>query len=94
MMRLCALVCFSFLVVGCTSFTHQYLDEVTGKATQDEIRKKLGSPMEERALDTDDSVWHYRETGFSATSSSNYCYGYDLTFDTQKVLQRWNHGYC
>jgi hypothetical protein len=94
MMRLWTLACFSVLVIGCTSLTAQYLDEVTGKATQDEVRQKLRPPMEERTLSTGESVWQYRETGFSAAKSSNYCQGYNLTFDSQKVLKQWNRLYC
>jgi hypothetical protein len=95
MIRSWALVCFSVLVIGCTSWKVEYLDEVTGKATQDEVRKKLGPPMEERTLGTGESVWHYGYTGYSATAAgSYYCYGYNLTFDAQKVLKQWNRSSC
>jgi len=94
MLRLWRLVCLAVLVIGCTSWRIENLDEVTGKATQEEIRKELGPPVEERSLTTGESVWHYRIERYSTVSRATLCSGYDLTFDPQRVLQRWDHVDC
>ena len=96
--RGCALVWLSVLVLGCHSLTTSvcglYLEEVTGKATQEEVMQKWGPPKERRLLDIGESVWSYRFTSFSSMQSRMACEGYELRFDFQKVLKQWNHIYC
>jgi len=95
MIRLWALVCLGVLVIVCTYWRVQYLDEVTGGATQEDIRQKFGPPMEERNLDTGESVWLYQFTGHGIMIHANkWCEGYELRFNAQKVLSQWNHNYC
>ncbi len=94
MARLWVLVCLSVLVISCRSWSIQHLDEDTGRATQDEIRKKLGPPLEERTLSTGESIWHYRIEKYSTVSRATLCSIYDLTFDAQRVLQQWKNEDC
>lgn len=85
-----------FLFSSCTPWRVEYLEEVNGRATQDEIALKLGPPMSERTLGTSETVWLYRYTGAETNQhrGSTWCREYILRFDNQKILRQWNRQTC
>jgi hypothetical protein len=84
------------LSAGCTPWRAEYLEDVTGRATQDEITMKLGPPMAERNLSSGETVWLYRYTGANANQygGSTWCGEYVLKFDIDKILRQWNRQKC
>lgn len=84
------------LLSSCTPWRSEYLEKVTGRATQDEITLKLGPPMAERTLSTGESVWLYRYTGADVGQygGGTWCREYVLKFDTQKILRQWDRQKC
>ena len=90
------IIAASCLLSGCTPWRVEYLEEVTGRATQDEITLKLGPPMAERTLSTSETVWLYRYSGASVDQygGGTWCREYILKFDTQKILKEWNRQKC
>lgn len=92
MMRLWTLACLAVLVVGCTSSRGQYLDKARGMATQNEIERKWGPPMEERPLATGESMWLYRFKRYSTVQRTTICEVFELRFDLQSVLRQWDGG--
>lgn len=96
-MPLWLLVAAALLFSGCTSWRAEYLEEVTGRATQDEITLKLGPPMSERSLSGGESVWLYHYTGAPVGlygGGTKECWAYVLKFDIQKILRQWNSQKC
>jgi len=82
------------LFIGCTSLKGQYLQDVIGEATQEDIVQQFGPPTEERELPTGGKVWLYRFKRYSPVASSSVCEGYELRFDDQKILTQWNRFSC
>lgn len=52
-----------FVLVSCTPWRAEYLEDVKGKANQDAVVMRLGPPTNEKILSTGDAVWIYRYTG-------------------------------
>ena len=69
-----------------------YLEDATGKATQEEVVQKWGQPLEQRKLSSGESVWVYRETLHGAYGHEE-CQAYELIFNDQ-ILKRWNEARC
>ena len=69
-----------------------YLEDATGKATQEEVVQKWGQPLEQRKLSSGESVWVYRETLHGAYGHEE-CQAYELIFNDQ-ILKRWNEAHC
>jgi hypothetical protein len=89
---------FLILTIGCAVFIPKetlYLQSAQDRATQDEIRRQLGSPAVIASGEKGEAVWVYRvreeEPGSRWTSSGLWCDEYVLTFDRQAVLRRWTH---
>jgi len=85
-----------FLLSCCTPWRVEYLEEVTGRATQDEVAFKLGPPVSERTLSSGEIVWLYRYTGavVGQAGGNTWCREYVLKFDAQKILRQWNYQKC
>lgn len=83
-------------LVGCTPGRDAYLEDVSGKATQDEVVTRLGPPTKERTLSTGETVWAYRYSGveMGAGMGESWCHEYILTFSKQGVLKQWNRQRC
>ncbi len=84
---------FTVLLIGCAP-KDKYLNEATGKATQEEIMQKWGTPRDQRTLSTGESVWVYRELWNLGHGAGDECHEYEVTFDMQKVLKRWRSISC
>ena len=85
---------FTVVFPACTPFKVSYLEEVTRKATQEDIIQKWGPPTESHDLESGESAWGYRFKSFSSMASRVVCEGYDLLFDANRVLTKWNSVYC
>jgi outer membrane protein assembly factor BamE (lipoprotein component of BamABCDE complex) len=85
----------SVLLLSCTTLPDDYFKKNVGKATQEEVRAKLGDPDHRYQLDNGESKWVYIQHVSYATyltyanTDAETCYNYDLIFDSQKVLKSW-----
>lgn len=84
--------------VACALFTTKetrYLGSAQDRATQDEVRLRLGDPYRVFTEPTGETVWIYQvreeEPGSRWTSLGLWCDEYRLTFDRQAVLRQWSH---
>lgn len=93
------LVCVTLFGTGCSLFLADetnYLREAQGRATQDEVRRKLGTPYLE-ALTKDEAVWVYQVRAVETASNNSWsatgswCDEYVLIFDQRGILLRWTH---
>lgn len=91
-------VLVSLLFVGCTLFEAKeatYLRSAQGRATQEEVRERLGPPAAIKAAQAGESTWVYQirqeQSGSRMTAPGMWCDEYVLTFDSQGVLRRWTH---
>lgn len=92
---LAALGC-GLLLIGCALFEPAqvtYLRTAQGRATQEEVRQRLGPPYLVRSLGAGRSVWVYEfldhEYGDRNRQSGIWCEEYRLTFDQQTILRQW-----
>ncbi|MEK7293547.1 MAG: hypothetical protein AAB049_01105 [Nitrospirota bacterium] len=86
------------LIQGCSLFIPKetlYLRSAQDRATQEEVRQRLGQPMLTSATQAGEMVWVYEvrqeDPGSRWTSTGLWCDEYVLTFDNQSVLRRWTH---
>jgi hypothetical protein len=95
-MRKIWLLTIILMLGSCTPWRTQYLEEVTGLATQDEVTMRLGPPTGERTLSNSDLIWMYRYTGADVgpNGGSTWCREYILRFDTKRILRGWNRQKC
>jgi hypothetical protein len=88
------------ITLGCAMTTvkeTEYLQGASGKATQAEVRQRLGAPRSTAAAPDGGSTWVYEirelepgaQNSWAATGS--WCDQYTLTFDGAGVLRRWTH---
>jgi outer membrane protein assembly factor BamE (lipoprotein component of BamABCDE complex) len=95
-----ALVGMALVGPGCSLLTDKevlYLQSAENRATQEEVRQRLGRPQLVVPTNTGESVWVYEvrdlEPGSQSTWSTkgSWCDEYVLTFDTDGVLRAWTH---
>jgi hypothetical protein len=95
-----ALVSVVLLGTGCALFLPEetrYLKTAQDRATQDEVRQRLGQPHLQASTRAGEAVWVYEVLALEAGSQSSWsafgswCDEYVLTFDKQGVLRRWTH---
>jgi hypothetical protein len=74
----------------------EYLSNVEGKATQDEIVQRFGPPHRTKALENGGSAWTYRFERIYYTwgGAARRCTQYTLTFNADKVLTDWDDEEC
>lgn len=91
-----ALAAFSWLLLSCASLPDDYLKQSVGKATQEEVRAKMGDPDHKYTLEDGQTKWVYIVHVSYATyltyanKNAETCYNYDVIFDRQGVLKSWN----
>lgn len=91
-----ALAALSSLLLSCASLPDDYLKQQVGKATQDEVRAKMGDPDHHYTLEDGQTKWVYIVHVSYATyltyanKDAETCYNYDLIFDRQGILKSWN----
>jgi hypothetical protein len=89
---------FSLLLVGCALFVPKeisYLRSAQDRATQDDVKRELGSPSLTGAARAGESVWVYQvreeQSGSRMTAPGLWCDEYVLVFDGRGVLRSWTH---
>ena len=92
------LVLASLLAAGCMLFEAKeatYLRSAEDRATQEEVKARLGRPAMIKAASAGESMWVYQireeQSGSRMTAPGMWCDEYVLTFDSQGVLRRWTH---
>jgi hypothetical protein len=64
-------------------------------ATQEQVKEKLGPPVESKVTSTGDSVWVYHvrqlQPGNYLSAPGDWCDEYALVFDKQGLLRDWVH---
>jgi len=86
----CAL--FTISCSRTTPWRVTYLEEVTNKATQDEVTRRLGPPHRTTVLENGNLLWQYEHRGawqHASGRGGTWCIEYLLTFDRQKILRKW-----
>lgn len=95
-----ALLSLIALTMGCMVFVPKetlYLKSAQDRATQEEVRQRLGPPRSTESGQGRESVWIYEvrelEPGSQNTWASigSWCDEYRLTFDQSGVLRQWTH---
>jgi len=85
-MRLCLFTALLFFTISaCTRWQAEYLEEVKGRANQDDIAQRLGAPTNTHKLNKGGEVWTYEVCSAGGTG----CVYYVLTFDEQQTLRNW-----
>ncbi len=75
----------------------RYLESAQDRATQEEVRKKLGQPKYTAATPTGEPVlvyqfmWQDPSNQNSWGAPGTWCDEYVLTFDRQDILRNWTH---
>ncbi|MGH7205264.1 MAG: hypothetical protein ACREI2_03520 [Nitrospiraceae bacterium] len=85
-------------VSGCALFEGKettFLRSAQDRATQEEVRQRLGPPQLATSTQSAESVWVYQvrqqQPGSRINAPGLWCDEYVLTFDSQAVLRRWTH---
>ena len=95
-----ALVGMALVGPGCGLFTSKeetYLQSAEHRATQEEVRQRLGPPQRVVATNTGAAVWVYEIRDIESSGQStwstkgSWCDEYVLTFDEAGVLRAWTH---
>lgn len=93
-----ALMGLALVGSGCMLFVDKetpYLKAAQDRATQQEVRERLGVPWQTASTPGGETVWVYavreEHPGSRYTSPGMWCDEYVLTFDHQGVLRRWTH---
>lgn len=88
----------SLLAAGCMLFEAKeatYLRGAQDRATQEEVKARLGPPAAIKADPAGESSWVYQirqeQSGSRMTAPGMWCDEYVLTFDEQGILRRWTH---
>jgi len=90
----------ALIVIGCALIVakeSRYLQSAQDRATQEEVKLRLGTPKLTTTTPTGESLWVYEvreiEPGSQNTWSTagSWCDEYRLTFDGQGVLRQWTH---
>lgn len=86
---------------ACIPWQWEYLIDAADRATQDEVRKRMGSPWLTEHMPDGDTVWTYRyEVRHSLVGrrgdmvGGSPCMEYVLTFDAQEILRHWVRRPC
>ena len=81
-MRLCLIAALLFFTISACTWRAEYLEEVKGRANQDDIAQRLGAPTNTHKLNKGGEVWTYEVC-------RGGCVYYVLTFDEQQILRNW-----
>ncbi|MGH7233571.1 MAG: hypothetical protein ACREJU_19755 [Nitrospiraceae bacterium] len=95
-----AFVSVLLLPMGCALFLPdetRYLQSAQNRATQEEVRQRLGSPEFTTSTMAGTPIWVYQvyeiaPGGLDTWSTrGSWCDEYVLTFDRQGILRQWTH---
>lgn len=86
------------VLMGCAVFEAKettFLRSARDRATQEEVRQRLGPPKITASDQAGDPIWVYQvrgqQPGNRMSPVGSWCDEYVLTFDRQAVLRRWAH---
>ena len=79
---------------ACTPWRATYLEESVGKASQDDVTKRLGPPHLERSLADGSIVWTYQHRSAVLEGTDGKCAQYVLVFDKSMILHNWTRQGC
>lgn len=79
---------------ACTPWRVTYLEESVGKASQDDVAKRLGPPHLERSLVDGSIVWTYQHRSAVVEGTGGKCIQYVLVFDKSTILHNWTRQGC
>lgn len=88
------------MVLGCAVKKEPYLAGHVGRATEQDVRVKLGEPRFMQPGESGGIRWVYREGDRwfadkpTPGGASSDCVEYHLTFDSRKVLRDWIKTAC
>nr|MBI3613918.1 hypothetical protein [Nitrospirota bacterium] len=84
------------LLLACTPWLEDFLSSATDRATQEDIRQRLGQPTVKTPLNGGGELWGYHMTyaSYAGGAGKTSCFEYRLTFDKQKVLRQWESRAC
>jgi hypothetical protein len=94
------LVGLALLGAGCTVFVAKetlYLESAQDRATQEEVRQRLGVPKFTANASDGRPIWvyqvYYEDPGPANKwgAAGTWCDEYVLTFDAQGILRSWTH---
>ena len=88
-MRLCLFAALLFFTISACTWRAEYLEEVKGRANQDDIAQRLGAPTNTHKLNKGGEVWTYEVCSAGGTG----CVYYVLTFDEQQTLRNWQRNH-
>ena len=88
------LVLAVFLLEACTPWRATYLKESVGKASQDDVTKRLGPPHLEKSLTDGSIVWTYQHRSAVVEGTGGECIQYVLVFDKSMILRDWTRQGC
>ena len=87
-----------FCTAGCSLLIpkeSRYLKVAQDRATGEEVRKQLGTPLATTAASSSEAIWLYEvldeQPTYRGTPTGFWCDEYRLSFDTSGVLRRWTH---
>lgn len=89
-----ALVLAVLFLEACTPWRVTYLEESVGKASQDDVTKRLGPPHLERSLADGSIVWTYQHRSTVVEGTGGKCTQYVLVFDKSMILHNWTRQGC
>jgi hypothetical protein len=95
-----ALLAMSLLLGACTVAKDEYLVGHVGRATERDVRAKLGDPTFMQPGERGGIRWVYRDRGgwmrsdSGKSAESSDCVEYHLTFDSRSLLTDWTRTGC
>ena len=85
-------------LTGCAVFEAKeitYLRSAENRATQEEVKQRLGPPTLTKAGPAGEPIWVYQvreqQPGGRYNAPGMWCDEYVLTFDGQAILRQWTH---
>lgn len=95
-MRALVSVLLGAFLLACTPWLEEFLSSATDRATQEDIRQRLGQPTLQTRRDGGEEIWAYHMTyaSYAGGAGKTNCFEYRLTFDKQKVLRQWESRAC
>jgi len=86
----------TMLLLACTPWLEGFLSSATDRATQEDVRQRLGQPTLKSQLPEGGELWAYHMTyaSYAGGAGKTSCFEYQLVFDKQKVLRQWNAQAC
>nr|MBI3612258.1 hypothetical protein [Nitrospirota bacterium] len=90
----------ALLGAGCTYLEGKetvYLESAKDRATQEDVRKRMGEPKIKASTPAGEPIWVYQVMWQDPSNQNSWgapgtwCDEYVLTFDKQGVLRNWTH---